>query len=135
MQLIWTPTPPRTQPLARVLTAAERVNMTTHHWRCGTCPFETSDEDAKRGHEQYLSTNPRGWLGHGEAHAMHPQAPWARAFHRDSGTRCEQAETTRDCPLNHIWRDREATTAELRAHNRAMGPTGVPAWDRDDAAR
>jgi hypothetical protein len=42
----------------------------SHKWKCRNCPFETSDPDAKRGHEEYLATHPRGWLGRGETHTM-----------------------------------------------------------------
>lgn len=44
-----------------------------HTWKCTTCPFETSDLEAVIGHEEYLTTNPRGWLGHGESHTMRYQ--------------------------------------------------------------
>jgi hypothetical protein len=47
------------------------VHGPTIAYQCDTCPFTTSDVDAMRGHETYLNTHPRGWLGHGEVHTMH----------------------------------------------------------------
>ena len=44
--------------------------MIEYRYFCDTCPFQTSHEDAKRGHETYLERNPEGWLGHGETHVM-----------------------------------------------------------------
>jgi hypothetical protein len=41
----------------------------SHLWKCGDCPFETSDRDAFFGHQSV-----KGWLGHNEMHTMrvHP---------------------------------------------------------------
>jgi len=47
----------------------------TYKYSCTVCPFKTSDAAGKQGHEDYLLTNPRGWLGHGEAHTMEVVCP------------------------------------------------------------
>ena len=50
--------------------------MGDYRFYCTTCPFSTSDPDGRRGHESYHLSNPRGWLGHGEAHSMTDNSPF-----------------------------------------------------------
>lgn len=64
--------------------------MDQHRYRCDVCPFATSDEGARRGHEQYLDTHPRGWLGHGEAHTMYDVAELDARIAEDRAARPAQ---------------------------------------------